>query len=53
VLVNGRMKPIETVNPDEVNKRRELLGIWSQEEHTESLQKDYENIQNNKKKRGS
>ena len=47
-VVNGRMKPMKTDNPGEVKKRRELLGIWSQEEHTASLQKDYENIQINK-----
>jgi len=52
-VVNGCMKPLETENLEEVNKRRELLGIWSQEEHTASLQKDYDNIQINKAKHGS
>ena len=51
-VVNGCMKPMETESPEEVNKRRELLGIWTQEEHTASLQSDYDNIQINKLKRG-
>lgn len=30
-IVNRRMTPMATENPGEVNKRRQLLGIWSQE----------------------
>ena len=52
-VVNGRMKPMKTESPDEVNKRRDMLGIWSQEEHTTSLQKDYDDLQINKAKRGA
>ena len=52
-VVNGRMKPMKTENPDEVNKRRDILGIWSQEVHTASLQKDYDDLQINKANRGT
>lgn len=52
-VVNGRMKPMKTENPDEVNKRRDILGIWLQEEHAASLQKDYDDLQINKAKRGA
>lgn len=44
----GRVYPLPTENPNEVNAKRSALGLWSQEEHTEHLQKDYDNIQSNK-----
>ncbi len=45
---DGLMHPMPTENPAEVNTRRAALDLWSQEEHTEHLQKDYDNIQSNK-----
>ena len=49
---DGLMYPLPTENPTEVNKRRAALDLWSQEEHTEHLQKDYDNIQSNKASHG-
>jgi Family of unknown function (DUF6624) len=51
-VVNSRMRPLPTENPDEVDRLRSALGIWSQEEHTNYLQKDYDNIQENKARHG-
>jgi len=48
----GHMRPLPTENIEEVNTRRAALGLWSQEEHTAYLQKDYDNIQENKAKYG-
>ncbi len=42
---DGLMYPLPTENPEEVNARRAALDLWSQEEHTEHLQKDYDKIQ--------
>ncbi|OHX35989.1 hypothetical protein BJL95_02815 [Methylomonas sp. LWB] len=48
----GLMYPLPTENPAEVNVRRAALDLWSQEEHTEHLQKDYDKIQSNKASHG-
>lgn len=48
---DGAMYPLPTVNPEEVNIRRAALDIWSQEEHTDYIQKDYDRIQANKASR--
>lgn len=45
---DGLMGPLPTENPAEVNVRRAALDIWTQEEHTGFLQKDYDKIQSNK-----
>lgn len=48
---DGLMQPLPTENPAEVNARRAELDIWTQEEHTDYLQKDYDKIQSNKASR--
>jgi len=48
---DGLMCPLPTENPTEVNERRAALDLWSQEEHTDCLQKDYDKIQSNKASR--
>jgi len=44
--------PLPTEDPDNVNERRSLLELWSQEEHTKHLQNDYNENQRNKLKSG-
>ena len=50
---DGHVFPFPTENPDAVNKLRSELGLWSQEEHTEYLQTDYDTFQENIAKYGS
>lgn len=38
---NSVVYPLPTKNPAEVNTKRAALDLWSQEEHTKFLQKDY------------
>jgi len=40
-LKDGKVVPKPTLEPKKVNEKRFHLGIWTQEEHTEFLQKDY------------
>lgn len=47
-LIEGKMTPKETQEPEKVNEKRARLDIWSQEEHTAFLQKDYDEVQSNK-----
>lgn len=49
---DGRVFPFPIEDPEGVNDRRATLDIWSQEEHTQFLQKDYDARQANKPKRG-
>jgi hypothetical protein len=48
---NGKVVPKHTLEPERVNEKRAGLGLWSQEEHTANLQKDYDTIQTNKVRR--
>jgi len=48
VANNGRMEPLTIEDVKMANLKRATLGLWSLEEHTAHLQKDYDSIQSNK-----
>ncbi len=45
---NGRMEPLPIEDIKVADLRRKELGLWSLEEHTAHLQRDYDAIQHNK-----
>lgn len=47
-MKDGRVFPFPIENPDKVNELRERLDLWSQEGHTDFLQRDYDTLQRNK-----
>jgi len=52
VANNGRIEPLPIEDIEMANSKREKLGLWSLEEHTAHLQKDYDSIQSNKTRVG-
>jgi len=49
---NGRMEPLPIESTEKANLKRAELELWSLEEHTAHLQKDYDSIQSNKDRNG-
>lgn len=49
---NGKMEPLPIEDIKKANLKRQELGLWSLEEHTAHLQKDYDSIQRNKEGAG-
>lgn len=50
IAKDGKMQPLPIEDAATANKKRASLGLWSLEEHTAHLQKDYDTIQKNREK---
>ena len=52
VANEGKMEPLPIEDIQQADSKRAELGLWSLEDHTAHLQRDYDAIQRNKEKAG-